>query len=50
MRPGVAGIMRVPKTDARDDLLYDFKEVVLGAFTHLPGREGRRGMGYEQHA
>ena len=42
--------MHVPKTDARDYLLDDFKQIVLCPLTHLSGRQSRGGVGYQENA
>jgi hypothetical protein len=40
--------MSMPETDARDDLLNDFQEIILGTLSDLSGRQGRGRVSHEQ--
>jgi hypothetical protein len=42
--------MRVPETDARDDLFDDFEQIILCALTHLSSRQGRGRVGHKEDA
>ncbi len=50
VRPGMGGIMTVPKIDLRDHLLNHIQQIFFRPLSYLTGRQARRGMSHKQAA